>query len=89
MYEFPRILRQKERSSTQKLREFPQSLGQRPKKKGFHLKICANFDEFRNETTKKKGLYCKICEKTVLAYEIWGDNQYFGSLWPQTALEWH
>ena len=38
---------------------------------------------------KKKGLYCEICEKTVLAHEFWGDNQYFGSLRPRTALQWH
>ena len=30
--------------------------------------------------------YCKICEKTVFAHEFWGDNQYFGSLSPRTAL---
>ena len=38
---------------------------------------------------QKKGLYCKICEKTVLAHEFWGDNKYFGSLKPRTALQWY
>ena len=38
---------------------------------------------------RKKGFCCKICEKTVLAHEFWGDNQYFGSVRPRTALQWH
>ena len=38
---------------------------------------------------QQKGLYCKICEKTVLAHEFWGDNKYFGSLKPRTALQWY
>ena len=40
------------------------------KKNPLYLKKCANFHEFRSETTKK-GLYHKICEKTVLAHEFW------------------
>ena len=70
------------------MRRFSQILGQK-QKKGLHLKNCANFHEFRGETTKKKDFYYKICKKTVLAYEFWGDNQYLGSLRLRTALQWH
>ena len=52
------------------------------KKKALHLKKCANFFEFGGETTKD-------ISKTVLAPKFWGDNQYLGSLRPQTALQWH
>ena len=57
-------------------------------KKALQFKKCANFHEFRGETTKKRGLNYKICEKTVLAHEFRGDNQYLGSLRPRTALQW-
>ena len=57
-------------------------------KKGFHLKKCANFHDFRGGTTKKKGFYSKICKKTVLAQGFSGDNQYFKSLRPRTD-QWH
>ena len=38
---------------------------------------------------KKGGLYRKICEKALLAHAFWGDNHYFGSTRPRTALQWH
>ena len=28
-------------------------------------------------------------KKIVLAHEFWSDKQYFGSLRPRTALQWH
>ena len=37
----------------------------------------------------KMGPYCKIYKKTILAHEFWGDNQYFQSLRPRTAFQWH
>ena len=52
------------------------------KKKGFRTQIYAIFYEFWGEATKTNGVFCKIFEKTVLAHEFWGDNQYFGSLRP-------
>ena len=57
-------------------------------KKGLHLKKCANFHELRGETTKKESLLQNL-QKTVLAHEFWGDNQYLGSLRSLTALQWH
>ena len=58
------------------------------RKNGPHLKKCANFHEIWGETTKK-GTFSQNLQKTVLAHEFLGDNQYFGSLRPQTALQWH
>ena len=57
-------------------------------KKGLHLEICADFHEFRGETTKKRVSITKS-KKTVLAHEFWGDNQCLGSPRPWTALQWH
>ena len=37
----------------------------------------------------KMGPYCKIYKKAILAHEFWGDNQYFQSLRPRTAFQWH
>ena len=37
----------------------------------------------------KKGLHRKIYEKTIIAHEYWVDDEYFGGLRPQTALQWH
>ena len=54
--------------------------GVKTQKKGVHLKKCANFDDFWGEIIKTKRFYCKIYQRTVLAYEFWGDIQYFGSL---------
>ena len=48
-------------------------------KKGLPPKICANFHKSWDEATKAVGVYCKIYEKTVLAHEFQGDNQYFSS----------
>ena len=59
------------------------------KKMVFILEIVANFHEFWGETTKKMGPHCKICKKNVLAHEFWGDDHYFGSLRPRTALQGH
>ena len=56
-------------------------------KKGFRTQIYAIFYEFWGEATKTNGVFCKIFEKTVLAHEFWGDNQYFGSLRPRIALQ--
>ena len=90
---------QKKRSSSQKIRECLRILvfisknarictksEVKTKKKGLYPKIYGNFHEFWGETTKTNGIYCKIYEKTVLAREFWGDNQYFGNLRPRTAL---
>ena len=52
-------------------------------KKGLHLKMFANFHHFRGETPKNLGL------KDSSSHKFWRDNQYLGSLWPQTALQWH
>ena len=60
----------------------------RTKKKHLHLKNCANFHELWGETTKKGSLLQNL-QKTVLAHEFWGDNQYLRSLRPRTALQWH
>ena len=37
---------------------------------------------------KKESLFQNL-QKTVLAHEFWGDNQFFGSLRSRTALQWH
>ena len=58
-------------------------------KKALRLKKCANFHELRGETAKKGSLLQNLQKKTVLAHEVWGDNQYLGSLRPRTALQWH
>ena len=39
--------------------------------------------------TTKKGTLLQNLQLTVLAHEFWGDNQYFGSLRPRTALQWY
>ena len=39
--------------------------------------------------THKKGSLLQNLQKTVLAHELWGDNQYLRSLRPRTALQWH
>ena len=57
------------------------------RKNGLGPQIYANFYEFWGEATETNGVYCKIYEKTVLAHEFWGDNQYFGSLSPRIALQ--
>ena len=46
-------------------------------KKGLPPKICPSFHKSWGEATKAIGVYCKIYEKTVLAHEFQGDNQYF------------
>ena len=56
-------------------------------KKALRLKKCANFHELRGETAKKGSLLQNLQKKTVLAHEVWGDNQYLGSLRPRTALQ--
>ena len=69
---------------------FSQILEWRQKKLFNSRNIYANFHEFRGKPTKKwVFIYYKICEKTVLAHEFQGDNQYLGSLRPWTALQWH
>ena len=37
--------------------------------------------------TRKKRVFIAKSKKTVLAYEFWDDNQYFGSLRHRTALQ--
>ena len=78
---------QKKKSSSRNMRGFLRIL-RWTQKKVFHLKKCANFYEFRVETTKK-GSFLRNLQKTVLAHESWGYNQYLGSLKPRTALQWH
>ena len=46
--------------------------------------VCART---RAQLRRNTGLYCKNCEKTVLAHEFWGDNQYFESLSLRTTLQ--
>ena len=62
--------------------------GTKTKKKVF-VSLYARISTNSGVKPQKKGLYCKICEKTVLAHEFCGDNQYFGSFRPQTPLQWH
>ena len=58
-------------------------------KKNFFISKNARISTNFGVKPQKKGLYYKICEKTVLAHEFRGDNQYLGSLRRRTALQWH
>ena len=66
------------------------SSGVKTKKKVFISKNARIFLISLLEPRKKKFFIAKSAKKkTVLAPEFWGNNQYFESLRPRTALEWY
>ena len=69
----------KKRSSSSKMREFPQILRRGPKHKNEKkVFISKNARISTNSKVKpQKRVFCKICEKTILAHEFFTVNQYF------------
>ena len=67
--------------------DFPKVWGEHKKK----LLISKNARIFTNSGVKpqKNGSSLQNLQKTVLALDFWGDNQYLGSLRPRTAFQWH
>ena len=74
------------------MRGFSRILDSRPQSKVdkvFNLKYARIFTNSGLKTTKKRFLLLKSSQTTVLVHEFLGDNQYFRSLRPRTALQWH
>ena len=71
------------------MRGFLRILGWTWTQKSSSIQKMREFLRIPGRNHKNMRLCYKICEKTVLAHEFQGDNQYLGSLRPRPALQWH